>query len=957
MKRIIFFTLIGWLGVFTAFGQCAIADAEITNVVVNSSSQVTVSITLAIKAPNTKFFGSLVSTSILYGVQGSGIIHEVVAGSSTVVISGLSPASTYQFTAATNWDCWSIDPITHEITDEEQGVTEAPFAGTRLTYPNPPALATASSPNATSITAAWSLSSGTVNNYLLDVATSNAFTAGTLVLQDHPIGNSATSFNTANKAGLTLTPGTNYYYRLRAANNTGASSYSAVSAAIVTRPAAPAINDPTEKRSTAVVANWTSPGGVVASYKLDFSAASDFSSFVLQDVTVSGTSREVTGLAPGTTYYYRVRAINASGASLNSTFTSALTAPATPLLFDKSNITPTSFDVNWTASATATQYDVFVYTDAAFTTPLPDYNPKTVDAPGSVTTIAGLTASTTYYVKLRARNSAIATNSGSDFISQIVTTAPPGTGSSLSFQSVTAPASLLSTETKNITATVDGASGAVTMKLYHRKNSENAYTIETIPVNAGVYTIAIQDAWLDDFGMEYYLEAKDNSLTKKDTNRKVLRAVSTVNANYTTAGDKLANYQILSIPYQLDKTVVQEVFGKVMGSFDPSKWRMSHFGNNQLVEYEDGLAFQELEQGAGYWFISKNDVTLNFGKGISYGTSLAEPFTFQLTAGWNQIGNPFPFAIKWSDVLASNAGVTGVSDLYQFNQETSAFDQQDELPVFRGGFVYADQAVAITVPVTLPRAGAASGRTASVHRTLTDGWQLPIQARQGESANSLNGIGMATGAREGYDEFDNLVPPAFFTYPTLYTVFTNSPALSRDVVALQPNYEWKYQVAGDRHFPVDFTWSPRDINQVQGNLRLFDEQAGVLLDMKQTFHYTARPGSLLRIYFTTAPLGELPADGLALGVPYPNPFRESLAFPVIAQSSQAVVSLEVLDETGNLIHTQEQRIQGGTGVAQMITWDGYTQSGHAAAAGIYFYRMTIRENGCAQLYRGKISKN
>jgi len=90
--------------------------------------------------------------------------------------------------------------------------------------------------------------------------------------------------------------------------------------------------------STGFTANWLSASGA-GGYRLDVSTNAGFSTYLsgYQNLDVGNAlSRSLTGLTPGTTYYYRVRAYNAHGASGNSatvpvTTSVALCTPATLL--------------------------------------------------------------------------------------------------------------------------------------------------------------------------------------------------------------------------------------------------------------------------------------------------------------------------------------------------------------------------------------------------------------------------------------------------------------------------------------------------------------------------------------------------------------------------------------------------------------------------------------------------
>jgi hypothetical protein len=109
-------------------------------------------------------------------------------------------------------------------------------------------------------------------------------------------------------------------------------------------PARAAIESPqgaTPTRSS-FMARWDSVSGVIG-YRLDVSTSSSFSSYVkgYQDVDVGNvTGLVVTGLSRGTTYYYRVRAYDATGTSGYSDVMSATTTATAGLIihatFDRS---------------------------------------------------------------------------------------------------------------------------------------------------------------------------------------------------------------------------------------------------------------------------------------------------------------------------------------------------------------------------------------------------------------------------------------------------------------------------------------------------------------------------------------------------------------------------------------------------------------------------------------------
>jgi titin len=134
-----------------------------------------------------------------------------------------------------------------------------------------------------------------------------------------------------------LTRGTAYTFRISAINAEGTSTASPASSSAIagTTPAAPATPMLTSKTPTSVSLSWTAPennGKPITDYKVEYS--SDGTTWIVfNDGTSTSTSATVSGLVPGTSYRFRISAINSVGTGTSSTPTVliiAATAPQTP---------------------------------------------------------------------------------------------------------------------------------------------------------------------------------------------------------------------------------------------------------------------------------------------------------------------------------------------------------------------------------------------------------------------------------------------------------------------------------------------------------------------------------------------------------------------------------------------------------------------------------------------------
>jgi hypothetical protein len=126
------------------------------------------------------------------------------------------------------------------------------------------------------------------------------------------------SVSTANYTDTKVQAGATYTYRVYAYNDVAESDFSNTqTVSVVTALLAPVLVSPADSAKNVPLSTtlaWNAAAGAT-SYHLQLFNRSDLTSPLLDDSTLISTSRAVASLAPGTTYYWRMRAKYATGYS------------------------------------------------------------------------------------------------------------------------------------------------------------------------------------------------------------------------------------------------------------------------------------------------------------------------------------------------------------------------------------------------------------------------------------------------------------------------------------------------------------------------------------------------------------------------------------------------------------------------------------------------------------------
>jgi hypothetical protein len=314
--------------------------------------------------------------------------YSVGSGAITATVPSdarLCPPGYYMLFLVNGSGVPSVAAIVHIVTTLTPGL------------PADPTSLTANTASPSQINLAWTDHSNNEDGFAIELSTDG--------VSFREIGTVGPNVQTYSSTGLAA--GTTYYYRVRAYNSPGYSAYTNVASALTQSAGLPA-------NPTGLTANTASSSEIDLAWT-DHSNNED--GFAIERSTDGATFKEIgtvapnvqtyasTGLAAGTTYYYRVRAYNSQGYSaytnVANAFTQSAGLPANPTGLAVNSISASEVDLSWLDhSNNEDGFAIERSTDGVSFREIGTVGPNV-----QTYSSTGLAAGTTYYYRVRAYNS------------------------------------------------------------------------------------------------------------------------------------------------------------------------------------------------------------------------------------------------------------------------------------------------------------------------------------------------------------------------------------------------------------------------------------------------------------------------------------------------------------------------------------------------------------------------
>jgi hypothetical protein len=440
-------------------------------------------------------------------------------------------------------------------------------------------------------------------------------------------------------------------------------------------------------------------------------------------------------------------------------------------------------------------------------------------------------------------------------------------------------------------------------------------------------------------------------------------------------------YRLLSIPLDT-RGSIQSLLLDEVGPSDPTRWRLWTRETAEDTTYTElpTESFDRFEQGKGYWFITTEPHRLGVDPDGGVTPITSAPFPIVLDAGYNLIGNPFNFSVRWSEVRVDTLPMSVAEGLLvegpvgwlegQYNHAI------DTLVPFQGYWVKS----LVQEPITLrvPGVGTGSQALPAPPEPSAEAWLLHIDVETSDTRDRAT-LGVGLEARDDWDRLDHSDPPPppggwvsiYFPHdewgarsgPYARDVRGESRQLSEDLLRLGQlpggcsGHVWSFDVAksfaSDDLLEVVLTIAASE-TPAGTEVRLIDRTLKRSIDLRLESSYRFHLGkkgfvsseadARFQLVVGGSDLAawlrpELPAHTLLMQSS-PNPFRRStLVRYQLARPSPVLIRM--FDVRGGRVREFEYP-RREPGIYEIL-WDGTDSFGARVASGVYFIQLSADE--------------
>jgi len=502
------------------------------------------------------------------------------------------------------------------------------------------------------------------------------------------------------------------------------------------------------------------------------------------------------------------------------------------------------------------------------------------------------------------------------------------------------------------TITIPTSFRPVFQRLQYRSTSAPNFRTADLTGSGTTLQGVIPGPSIDLGGAEYFItldDAAGNIVTLPANNPAVVPLFLPAHLDQLGAPDSLQarTLRMISVPFELTNRDVESVLGDDYGPYNKQRWRLFRWdqalnnGEGDYIEYPD--IQRGFDPGVGFWIVTNDGLAFDVDEALSVDPS---PFRITLMPGWNQIGNPYTFPMRWPAQTLDPR----VEPPASFNGTNFQYGQTILLP-WEGYFVHnrASEPITVTLATSVPsataKAGASPGSPADDAAYLL---RLSAEVEGTSLRDTENYIGLMEAAAEGLDRFDVTEAPPLGEYVRL------------SILAGDKRYagNFKPTPAAGQHWDLALDGA---VSEKTVRIRLSDtgklpegfslyvldqdrRRAIAVVDNSFIVDPAKAPGARhLRLLMGTTAYAEQHAEDIPL-VPrafslaqnYPNPFNPSTTIRYQLEASR-VVRLDIFNLLGQRVRTLVDAPQEA-GV-HSVRWDGRNEAGEAVASGVYVYRL------------------